>query len=218
VLVGHPPGQAKAREAAPCGAGGFAYAGLRSDRRVHGVAATLVPVAPPSVAGGHVAGWIGVSGGGPDGTGGWLQVGLATLSGEVGSTSELYYEVAAPGARPYSVQIDPEVAPGRAHRVAVLEMSGRTAWWRVWVDKRPVSPPVHLAGSGGGWYPQAVGENADGGIGACNRYAYSFTGITTARASGGSWRPLQGGSLFADAGYRAVETSSVPRSFVATSR
>ena len=166
---------------------------------------------------GHVAGWVGVAGGGPGGTGGWLQVGLATLGGEVGRTSELYYEVAAPGARPYSVEIGQEIEPGSARRVAVLEMAGRRTWWRVWVDNRPVSPPLHLPGSGNGWYPQALGENADGGVGACNTYAYRFADLTLARASGGSWRPLEGGSMFADPGYRALETSSTPRSFVAAS-
>jgi hypothetical protein len=115
------------------------------------------------------------------------------------------------------VQLDPAIAPGDARRVAVLAMAGRRTWWRVWVDSRPVSPPLHLPGSGGGWYPQALGENADGGVGACNTYAYRFADVALARVGGGSWRRLEGGSVFADPGYRAVETSTTPRSFIAAS-
>ncbi len=200
-----------------CGVSPFSYAGLGSDRKAHGVAATLVPTRAPSVSSGHVAGWVGVGGAGPGGAGGWLQVGLATFSGHGSRMSQMYYEVAAPGATPYFVRLDPNVEPGDAHRVSVLEMSGRKAWWRVWVDHRPVSPPIHLPGSHSAWYTQAVGENWNGGTGACNSYAYRFTNVTLAHASGGNWQPFEGSSVFADAGYRAVQTSSTPRSFVATS-
>lgn len=215
ALVATAPAQGGRAKAGSCGASSFSYAGLRSDRKAHGVAATLVAMSAPTVSSGHVAGWVGVSGGGPGGTGGWIQVGLAALGGE--DAGELYYEVAVPGARPYSVQISTDVQPGDEHRVAVLAMSGRKAWWRVWVDNQPVTPPIHLPGSHNGWYAQAVGESADDGIGICNGYAYNFTDVTVARASGGNWRPLEGSSVFADRGYRAVQTSSTPRSFIATS-
>jgi hypothetical protein len=211
------PAQGGGARAGSCGANPYSYAGLRSDRKAHGVAATIAPVTAPAVSSGHVAGWVGVSGAGPGGTGGWIQAGLATFSGEGSSTSELYFEVAPPGARPYAVQIDPDVAPGDAHRVAVLEMSGRQGWWRVWVDKRPVSPPIHLAGSQDGWYPQAVGENSDGGVGSCNTYAYRFADVAVAQASGGIWRGIDGNSVFADPGYQATQLSSSPRSFIASS-
>ena len=96
-------------------------------------------------------------------------------------------------------------------------MADRKSWWRVWVDRKPVSPPIHLPGSHGAWYPQAVAENWNGGTGACNAYEYSFTDITLAHANGGNWKPLDDSQVFQDAGYKVVQTSHTPRSFVATS-
>ena len=63
----------------------------------------------------------------------------------------------------------------------------------------------------------AVGENLTGATGACNRYAYSFTDVTLARAAGGNWRPLTGSSVLEDPGYRLLQTSGAPSSFVAAS-
>jgi hypothetical protein len=96
-------------------------------------------------------------------------------------------------------------------------MSGRESWWRVWVDDKPVSPPIHLPGSHGAWYPQAVAENWNGGTGACNGFGYRFTDVSLAQANGGSWRPLTKSHLFQDAGYKVTPISSSPRSFLATS-
>ena len=129
----------------------------------------------------------------------------------------MYYEVTVPGATPRYVELDPNVQPGDKHRVAVLEMAKRKSWWRVWVDGRPVSPPIHMPGSHGTWYPQAVAENWNGGTGACNAFTYSFTDITLAHTNGGKWEPLKGSYLFEDTGYKVLQTSATPRSFVATS-
>jgi hypothetical protein len=169
-------------------------------------------VRAPSVSDGHVAGWVGVVG-----DGGWLQAGLITDSGRANHTSKLYYEAAVPGGSIEYAELDPSVEPGEAHRVSVLELSGRKAWWRVWVDNRPASPRIHLPGSHAAWYPQAVGENQAGGTGTCNGYSYRFTEVTLAHASGGKWKPLTDGYLFQDDGYRTVQTSVTARSFVATS-
>ena len=219
VFLAASPAQGGGSKASGCGVSAFSYAGLQSDRKAHGVAATLFAVKAPSVSDGHVGGWVGVGGtnAGPGGVAEWLQVGFAAFSGAESQTSKLYYEVTVAGSTPKYVELDPSVKPGDQHRVSVLEMSARKSWWRVWVDRRPVSPPIHLPGSHGAWYPQAVAENWNGGTGACNAYTYSFKDITLAHASGGKWQPLAGSSLFQDAGYKVVQTSSTPRSFVATS-
>ena len=215
AFVAASPAQGGGSRAGKCGTGAYSYAGLGSDREVHGIAATLVAVKAPSVFDGHVSGWIGVGGAGRNGARGWLQVGLAAFGGK--QTSELYYEVSTPGASTYYHRLDPDVRAGDPHRVSVLEMVGRPAWWRVWVDDRAVSPPLHLPGSHGTWYPQAVGENLAGLSGACNRYAFRFADVSLARANGGNWQPLEAVSTFGDANYRVVETSSTPRTFVVTS-
>jgi hypothetical protein len=199
-----------------CGVSAYSYAGLRSDVRAHGVAATLVPVRTPTVYDGHVGGWVGVGGtmGGPGGVAEWIQVGLASFSDS--RTSHMYYEVTVAGKSPRYVELDPDVRPGSKHRVAVLETAGRKSWWRVWVDGRPVSPPIHLPGSHGAWYPQAVAENFAGSSGACNAYTYRFADLMLAQASGGNWQPLRVGSVYEDRGYKVARASATPPTFVAT--
>jgi hypothetical protein len=96
-------------------------------------------------------------------------------------------------------------------------MSKRNSWWRVWVDHKPASGPIFLPKSHGSWYPQAVAENWNGGTGACNAYAYRFSNVRLAHTNGGSWKPLTDRYLFHDKGYRVVQTSRLPSSFVATS-
>jgi hypothetical protein len=218
AFVAAAPAQAGSAKATGCGVSQFAYAGLQSNSKAHGVAATLAPVSAPDVLDGHVGGWVGVGGtsAGPGGVAEWLQVGFAAFSGAESRTSHMYYEVTVPGAAPKYVELDPSVQPGDKHRVSVLEMANQSSWWRVWVDGRPVSPPIHLPGSDGAWYPQAVAENWNGGTGACNAFTYSFTDITLAHANGGKWEPLTSSQVLQDAGYRVVQTAGTPRSFVAT--
>jgi hypothetical protein len=213
------PAQGGSSKANGCGVNPFSYAGLQSDIKAHGVSATLVPIKAPNVFDGHVGGWVGVGGtnAGPGGVAEWLQVGFAAFSGANSRTSRMYYEVTVAGATPRYVELDPNVKPGDRHRVAVLEMRKRKSWWRVWVDSRPVSPPIHLPGSHGTWYPQAVAENWNGGTGTCNDFTYSFTDITLAHTNGGKWEPLKGSYIFEDPGYKVLRTSSGPRSFVAMS-
>jgi hypothetical protein len=211
------PARGGGATAASCGASAYSYAGLESNRKAHGVAAALVPVEDPAVSAGHVAGWIGVGGvdAGPGGTAEWLQVGLVAF--DAAQTSRMYYEVALPGLQPRYVELASSVAPGERHRFAVLEMRARHSWWRVWVDRKAVTAPIHLPGSHGHWHPQAVAENWNGGKGACNAYDYRFANVQLARHAGGAWRPLKSSYIFHDAGYEIVQTSRAPRSFVATS-
>jgi len=200
-----------------CGASSYAYAGLQADRRASGVAATLVPLETPSVSFGHVAGWIGVGGpaSGPGGTDEWIQVGLDSIDND--QTSRMYYEVTVAGSRPKYVELDPSVPAGEKHHYAVLEMAKHKSWWRVWVDNKAVTAPIHLPGSHGKWSPQAVAENWNGNKGACNAYDYRFANVRLARQPGGVWRSLKSSYLFHDVGYQVVLTSKAPRSFEAAS-
>ena len=195
----------------------YSYAGLQSQSTAHGVAATLAPVAAPDVTDGHVGGWIGVGGtkSGPGGVAAWLQVGLSAFGPS--QTTRMYYEVTTAGSDPKYVELATNVAPGEKHNFSVLEMAGKKSWWRVWVDNRPVSPPIYLAGSHGTWYPQAIAENWNGGTGTCNGFSYSFSNLALAQASGGKWQPLTSSSVLQDAGYKVVKSTRVAGSFVATS-
>ncbi len=211
------PAEGGSTTATGCGVKPFSYAGLQADDKAHGVSATLTTTAPPSVSDGHVGGWIGLggAGAGPGGKAEWIQAGLAAFASD--RTSHLYYEVTVAGSQPKYVEIDPTVAPGVSHHVAVLEMSGRKSWWRVWVDGKSVSPPIYLPGSDNAWYPQAVAENWNGGTGACNSYSYRFTNVALAQANGGVWRPLKQSSILQDPGYHVVRVSKTPADFLAAS-
>lgn len=203
---------APGRAAAPCG-DGYTYAGRLSATPAHGVSATLTALARPHVAAGHVAAWIGVGGvgEGPNGTDAWIQIGLSAFPG---SESRLYYEVARPGAAPAYVELEPKVHTGERLRVAVLEMAKRPHHWRVWVDGRPVSPPIELPRSSGRWRPIATAESWAGTGTACNRFRFRFEGLRVAAATGGSWRSFVGGHTFLDSGYRLLDHGRT--TFVAT--
>ncbi len=195
----------------PCGKAGYSYAGFQSANRGHGVRATLVALANPQVRNGHVAAWVGVGGAGlgPNGRDQWLQVGLSAFHG---TGSNLYYEVTAGGAAPRYHELDARVAPGERHRVAVLEVATRPNWWRVWLDGKPASKPIHLPGSSGRFQPIATAETWDGGTRVCNRFAYRFDELGVAAARGGNWQRFVQAHRFEDRGYRVTASAS---SFVA---
>ena len=204
------PPEASALE--PCGKAGYSYAGFRSANAGHGVRATLVPIAQPSVSDGHVAAWVGVGGAGegPHGSDQWLQVGLAAFNG---SGSRLYYEVTTGGAPPRYNEVVSEIAPGQRSRVAVLEMSKRPNWWRVWLNGKAVSRPIHMPGSSGRFHPIATAETWDGGVRGCNRFSYRFGNLRVASSRGGCWKPFVRAQRFLDRGYRV--TTVADTSFVA---
>lgn len=186
-----------------CGKQGYAYAGLQSTRRSHGVRATLTSLARPYVEAGHVAAWIGLGGPGqgPAGSDEWIQVGLAAVPG---TGSMLYYEVAQPGRAPVYHQLMSDVPPGRRVRVALLEMNRRPNHWRVWVDGEFVTKPIYLPRSGARWQPIATAETWDGGRRACNGYGYRFEGLRVATWRGGSWTRFRSGHRWQDPGYRVI--------------
>jgi hypothetical protein len=196
----------------PCGnKAGYAYAGFQSANRGHGVRATLVSLGSPTVRNGHVAAWVGVGGSGlgPNRTNQWLQVGLNAFHG---TGSNLYYEVTTGGAPPRYHEIAANVSPRLRHRVAVLEIGKRPNWWRVWLNGKPASPPIHLPGSSGRFEPIATAETWDGGSRVCNGFSYRFEGLAVAAARGGSWERFVRAHRFEDRGYRVTSSTS---SFVA---
>jgi hypothetical protein len=158
----------------------------------------------PTVADGHVAAWVGIGGpdAGPNGADQWLQVGLSAAPG---SSGELYYEVARPGAPPRYVAVQTAVRPGERHLVAVREMAARPNWWRVWIDGRAVSQPIFLPPSGRARRPLATAETWDAGGRVCNRFDYAFDRVQVAGGRGGAWRRFVDDVRFEDPGYRVLD-------------
>jgi hypothetical protein len=198
---------------AACGPSGFAYAGVQAAGKGHGISAVLTSLEAPAVESGHVAGWVGVGapGEGPGGSNEWIQVGLNSLPG---TGNRLYYEVMRPGASAYYAEVAADFDNDRAVRVAVLETAANQNAWRVWVDGRPVTPPIELAGSHGSLTPMAMGESWDGGQPSCNRYRYRFQRVAVAQAQGGSWLAARNASVLQDPGYRVIKRA--PASFDAS--
>ena len=184
-----------AQRALACGsATGYSYAGLSATSSAYGISAIVTPLDAFDVVSGHVAGWVGVGGPGqgPGGTDEWLQIGLAGFPGVTGS--DVYYEVALPHRYPVYHQVAANLPLGKPVKVAVLEMHNRPNWWRVWLNRRPVSQPILLPESHGRWSPIATAESWDGGTGgACNTFLYRFRRVSVARAPGGGWHLLSGG-------------------------
>jgi hypothetical protein len=217
LLLAAAPAEGGGASTSGCGAHSYSYAGLQADSKAHGIAATLAALSAPEVTDGHIGGWVGLGGvdEGPGGQSEWIQAGLAAFTSD--GASQAYYEVTVAGSAPRYVELASSVAPGVAHRFSVLEMANREDWWRVWLDGEPVSPPIHLPGSDGKWYPQAVAENWNGNVGACNGFDYQFENVSLAATNGGVWRPLGASSEFQDPGYHVVPVSQKPRTFLASS-
>jgi hypothetical protein len=178
--------------ASACGpADGYTYAGVAARSPAYGVSATVTPLHGFKVLVGHVAGWVGVGGPGlgPNGTDEWLQIGFSGFPAPTGN--DLYYELVLPGRQPAYHQLAANVPSGQAAQLAVLEMSGRPDYWRVWLNGKPVSQPIYMPASHGRWAPIATAESWDGGAGgACNGFLYSFEKVSIAQTPGGGWRQL----------------------------
>jgi hypothetical protein len=189
------------------GNGGYTYAGHQATRLGHGVRATITQMRASEVTSGHVAGWIGVGGPGqgPNGTDEWIQVGIASMPG---LPSLLYGEVTRPGRTPQFLVLEDEVVMGDAKRVAVLEMAGRSGWWRIWVDGSPATAPIHLAGSSGRWAPIATAESWNGGDGVCNSFSFRFEQVSVSHGRGGSWFEFKPGYHFLDGTYKVRTLAS----------
>ena len=211
ALVGSPTAGANAQS---CGAGangsqGYAYAGHQATRVSHGIRATITPTALANVVSGHVAGWIGVGGPGQGANGQtlWLQVGVASIPD---TPTMVYAEITRGGQDPVFVPLVQNVQVGESHKVAVLEMSGRPNWWRVWLDGKPATDPVLLENSTNRWRPIATAESWNGGRAVCNSFAFRFDGVGVAAATGGSWRPFAPGYKFQDRGFGVKRLSAAP--------
>jgi len=62
-----------------------------------------------------------------------------------------------------------------------------------------------------------MAESWNGAGSASNALNYRFSNVTQAHADGADWQPLTRSVSFHDAGYRFVQTSRVPSSFLAAS-
>jgi hypothetical protein len=202
LASGWSAGPTRSAVSAGCGTSGYSYAGFQHAYGAPGIRATVTPLERPEVESGHVAAWVGVGGRGlgAGGTDAWIQIGISTFSD---GASHLYYEVNRHQA---GVRYTPLGVPvGVRHRVAVRELAARRGWWRAWLDGKPVSPAVHLAGSSGRWRPVATAETWDGGRRVCNSFAYRFAAVAV--VTGGSWSRFVVGHRFQDPGYRVVRTT-----------
>ena len=97
-----------------------------------------------------------------------------------------------------------------ARRLAVLEMSGRPGWWRVWVDGNPRTKPVRIRGSSGRWAPIATAESFNGGKVSCNQFAYRFERVSVSYGGGGSWKPFVSAYRFLDGSYKLRALATAP--------
>jgi hypothetical protein len=196
---------APAGAATACGQASYAYAGVASVDARYGIGARISTLSAPSIAAGHIAGWVGVGGSGlgPAGSTEWLQAGISVRPGE---DPALYYEVALPGAAPRYVMLKGHLPVGRSFAVAVLESRRSPGVWSVWVNGSRMTGPIRLPGSHGIWRPMATAESWDGDeTGTCNTLAFKFSGIRVAAKPGGAWQPIDG-RVLADAGYRVQRT------------
>ena len=83
------------------------------------------------------------------------------------------------------------------------------------VDGQPVTAPIHLPGSHDRWMPQVLGESWAGqASGACNAYAYAFSGVQLLSGAGRAGSGL-GGPVRTDADYVVLHRSQT--SFIAAS-
>ena len=189
--------------------GGYAYAGNQATFRGHGVRATITMTRAPSVEAGHVAGWVGVGGPGQGANGedAWIQGGIASMPG---MDPMIYAEITRADQTPRFVPLAGSVAPGRSHTVAVLEVAKRAGWWRVWVDGRAVTKPVHLRGSTERWAPIATAESWNAGTAACNSFGFRFERVSVSYGGGGSWRPFVPAHRFRDGTNVVRDLASAP--------
>jgi hypothetical protein len=189
--------------------GGYSYAGHQATYRGHGVRATITMTRPPSVEAGHVAGWVGVGGPGQgeNGEDAWIQAGIASMQG---TDPVIYAEITPGSGSPQFILVEEGVAFGRPHKLAVLEMSGRPGWWRVWVDGQAVTDPVRLRGSSGRWAPIATAESWNAGTATCNAFGFRFERVSVSYGGGGSWRPFVAGHQFLDGANVLRDLASAP--------
>ena len=181
------------------GTKGYAYAGHQAKDRAYGVRATITPTREPVVKAGHVAGWVGVGGPGqgPNGETAWVQIGVASLPN---TPTMVYAEITEPAKSPKFVPLLQDVKIGESHRVAVLEIAGNRDHWRVWLDGKPVTDPIHLAGSSKRWEPIVTAESFTNGEPVCNDFGFRFEQVNVANQPGGAWRAFQPGYDFLDRG------------------
>ena len=191
------------------GDNGYGYAGHQANHRGHGVRATILLTRGPSVASGHIAGWVGVGGPGQGANGedAGIQAGIASMPG---MEPFVYAELTHEGRDPEFILIEQGVPVGRNHRIAVLEMSGRAGWWRVWVDGNAVTEPVRLRQSSGRWAPIATAETWNGGESSCNSFAFRFERVSVSYGGGGSWRPFVSGHRFLDGAHTMRDLAAAP--------
>jgi hypothetical protein len=179
-----------------CGSQGYSYAGISAIQSRSGISAAITALNAPHVSAGHVAAWVGVGGYGlgPGESNEWLQAGISAAPGQPVS---LYYELAQPHKAPVYHLIPITVSVGKTYDVAVLESRHHPNWWRVWVNGARASARFFLPASRDNWKPVATSENYDGGVGACNTFAFKFGQLRATVTDHRGWTPVDGSVLSA---------------------
>src|SRR5262249_49530071 len=154
---------------------GSSYVTIGASSNAYGISARIAQLNAPQILNGNVTGFVRVDGReGPLALKEWLQVGSGAFP-VPGITGEIYYEVALPRKFPAYHEVSTGVPLGTYTKVTVLEMRNRPNQWRVWVNHKPVSPPILLPGSHVGLRATAKSTCWDGGTdGTCNDFPYSF--------------------------------------------
>ena len=93
----------------------------------------------------------------------------------------VYAEITRGGRDPVFVPLLQNVEVGESHNVAVIEMSGRPNYWRVWLDGTAVTKPILLENSTKRWRPIATAESWNGNRAVCNRFGFRFDGVARRR-------------------------------------
>jgi hypothetical protein len=183
------------------GVGGYSYGGAASRSAAGAVVATVTPYDLEHVRSGHVAAWVGVGGPGlgPGGIDEWIQVGVNGFAGS--STGTVYVEIKR-GAYYRYAPLAVAVGRGERHRIAVLESSSRSGWWRASVDGVSASPPVFLPGSHGRWSAQIVAESWTQGSADCNAFAFGFADVAVRYTQARSLTSLVRPVMFAEDGIK----------------
>lgn len=180
--------------------GGYAYAGLFSDRPAAGVAATITPTVVAELDAGHVAAWVNVGD-----RRGWLQVGMNAAPGR---GQQLYLErgVWNGGEASTDYRVLEESTPlGVPRRLALVETSRDR--WAVYVDGRQVAEVV-AAGSSS-WVPSVSAESYRPDVGSRGVFGYRLARVSTRPHIGDRWQP-GAATLWrgVDPGYRLVSAGA----------
>ena len=173
-----------------CTDAGYTEGGASTGAHTHGISAHVRPLSRPNVQNGVVTAWVGIgpTNTPPDKLLGFLHVGVIALPVQ---SPRLFWEYRRPGTATTIRHLRKYIRIGTRHRVAVREVAGRPGRWRVWIDRRIVSPAMNVRRVGG-WRPRVMIESLPDRTTSCNNFKYRFSRVSVVRRLGTHepWRRL----------------------------